>query len=251
MENRSHDDEERETPSMPSFRGWLAAAREGAKKSNAIALSSGFLGILYGAACAALGISPALSVASSLLVFSGVVQFVSLSMLDEPLPLAAITVSALLVANRLVVMGGSIAWHLKNKPLIARILSLHMLTDGSWAALVTTQTKESERLPFFIGAGAWVLFLWAAGTMLGTAVAGLFDGDTIASLRFSGVLFLALLLLLVVRNAKMGHYPWLVSMIVSLIAHQFLPLPLTFLIGMSAGAAFAWLRPNGSKQDDN
>lgn len=227
-----------------SATSWLEAFRQGARKSNSIAWSTGMLGILYGAACTSLDISPALSVASSLLVFSGAVQFATLSMLNDPLPVVAIAVSALLVSNRLILMGVSIARHLKTRPLIYQLLSLHALTDGAWAATIS-ETRQIDRFPFFVGAGMWVLFLWGLGTYLGTVVAGALSDELIASLRFSGVLFLALLLLLVVQNTRMGHGPWLVSAVIALAVSYLLPLPAAFLIGVTAGVCFIWFRQKG------
>lgn len=225
----------------PRHKAWFGVAWEGAKKTTPIAVSSGLFGILYGAACISLGMSADLAVASSVLVFSGAVQFAGLGMLSKEISMTAIGVSAFLVSIRFVLMGASIADYLKDRPLWLRILSMPILTDGNWAATVS-ERRKLDFFPFFVGGGVWVLSWWAAGTFFGTLIAGAVSDALIASLRFSGVLFLALLLLLVVRNARIGHAPWMISAVVALAGSSVLPLALAFLLGVGAGGIFAWFR---------
>ncbi len=220
-------------------KSWLAIARHGAESTNALAISSGLFGILYGAACTSLGVSAPLAALSSLLVFSGAVQFAALPLLDEPLALGAIAVSTLLISNRIILMGISIAPHLAKRPLLLRIATLHFLTDGSWAATVT-ETRTIDKYPFFIGAGAWVLLLWIVGTITGTLVAGALDPAMLSALRFSGILFLGLLLLLVVDKTGMRHAPWMLSAASAWIASLALPLSLAFTVGVVTGGALAF-----------
>src|SRR3954451_18764019 len=110
------------------------SARLGFRKATTLAISSGLFGILYGAACASLGISPELAALSCILVFSGAVQFAVLGLLGEPFSVSTIAVSSLLICNRLFLMGASIADHLRRRSWLARGLSMFVLTDGAWAA---------------------------------------------------------------------------------------------------------------------
>lgn len=222
-----------------SAKSWRATARAGAESANALAISSGLFGILYGAACTSLGISAPLAVLSSLLVFSGAVQFAALPLLDEPLALGAIAVSTLLICNRIILMGASIAPHLATRPLLHRILALHFLTDGSWVATLAEE-RAIEKFPFFVGAGAWILVLWIIGTLAGTLAASALAPEMLGALRFSGVLFLGLLLLLVVEKTGMNHAPWILSASIAWIVSLILPLPLAFITGVTAGAALAF-----------
>lgn len=230
-------------PPVPQTR--LGCALEGARRANALAISSGLFGLVYGAACAALGVSAPLAVLSCLLVFSGAVQFAALGLIDPPISLAAIAVSSLLISNRLVLMGASIAEHLADRPLALRLLAMPILTDGNWAATVA-ERRPLDRFPFFVGGGLWVLALWLVGTGAGALLAGSFDPEVLVSLRFAGALFLVLLLLLVVRNARPearpGHLPWAASALVAAGAAQLLPLAPAFLLGLAAGTAVAWRR---------
>jgi len=211
----------------------------GVRRGTPLAISSGLFGILYGAACASLGISPLLAALSCVLVFSGAVQFAVIGMLSEPLALGAITVSSLLICNRLILMGVSIADHLRKQSMFGRILSMMVLTDGAWAATIA-EKQPVDRFPFFVSAGLWILLLWVLGTFLGAVVAGSLSSDLIVSLRFAGVLFLGLLLLLVVKSTEIGHLPWIVSALTAFGASLILPLSLAFFIGVSVGAVIAW-----------
>src|SRR3954464_13074214 len=96
------------------------SARLGFRKATPLAISSGLFGILYGAACASLGISPELAALSCILVFSGAVQFAVLGLLGEPFSVSTIAVSSLLICNRLFLMGASIADHLRSRSWLAR-----------------------------------------------------------------------------------------------------------------------------------
>lgn len=222
-----------------SAEGWRAAARAGAESANALAISSGLFGILYGAACTSLGISGPLAILSSLLVFSGAVQFAALPLLEEPLALGAIAVSTLLICNRIILMGVSIAPHLATRPLLHRILALHVLTDGSWVATLAVE-RPIDKFPFFVGAGAWILLLWIIGTFAGTLTASALDPEMLGALRFSGVLFLGLLLLLVVEKTGTNHAPWMLSAATAWIVSLALPLSLAFITGVGVGAALAF-----------
>lgn len=215
------------------------SARLGARRATPLAVSSGLFGILYGAACASLGISPVLAALSCVLVFSGAVQFAALGLLAEPFSAMTVAVSSLLICNRLFLMGVSIADSLGGRPWGPRLLSMLVLTDGAWAATISEKAPV-DRFVFFVAAGLWILLLWVLGTVLGALIAGQLERDMIAALRFSGVLFLALLLLLVVKNTAMGHAPWIVSALASMVASQVLPLPVAFLVGVVVGASVAW-----------
>ncbi len=238
-------DQHRATTNRLDDKSWFGIARLGAESTNALAVSSGLFGILYGAACTSLGISAPLAALSSLLVFSGAVQFAALPLLGEPLALGAIAVSTLLICNRIILMGISIAPHLASRSLLHRVAALHFLTDGSWAATIA-ETRAVDRFPFFVGAGSWILLLWVIGTIAGTLIAGALDPAMLSALRFSGVLFLGLLLLLVVDKTGMPHSPWILSAAAAGIASLALPLSLAFAVGVVAGAtlAFALERPD-------
>ncbi|MEM9357375.1 MAG: AzlC family ABC transporter permease [Pseudomonadota bacterium] len=225
------------------------SGRLGFRRGTPLAISSGLFGILYGAACVSVGISPWLAALSCVLVFSGAIQFAVISMLDEPLAIGAIAVSSLLICNRLVLMGASIADHIKSEPFILRLASMLVLTDGAWAATLAEKEKV-DRFAFFVCAGIWILTLWVAGTLLGGTLASNIPGDFILALSFAGVLFLSLLLLLVVKNTRIGHAPWLISALTSLAVSQFVTLWLAFLAGVTTGALFAWFADTGYRSDD-
>jgi predicted branched-subunit amino acid permease len=216
-----------------------ASARLGFRKATPLAISSGLFGILYGAACASLGISPGWAALSCILVFSGAVQFAVLGMLGDPFSVSTIAVSSLLICNRLFLMGASIADHLRDRGWLARLLSMFVLTDGAWAA-TTAERSAVDRFSFFVSAGLWILALWVSGTVSGGLIAGRLEPDLIVALRFAGILFLTLLLLMVVKSTAMGHWPWIAAASTSLLGSRYLPMPLAFLTGVLSGLAVAW-----------
>jgi predicted branched-subunit amino acid permease len=227
-----------------------ASARLGFRKATPLAISSGLFGILYGAACTSLGISPQWAALSCILVFSGAVQFAVLGMLGEPFSVSTIAVSSLLICNRLFLMGASIADHLRDRSWLARLLSMFVLTDGAWAA-TTAETSAVDRFSFFVSAGLWILALWVAGTGAGGLIAGRLEPDLLVALRFAGILFLTLLLLMVVNSTAVGHWPWIAAASTSLLASRYLPMPIAFLTGVLSGVAVAWFgRPERNTHVD-
>lgn len=222
------------------------SARLGVRRATPLAVSSGLFGILYGAASVSLGISPILAAVSCVLVFSGAVQFAVIGMLDEPVSYAAIAISSLLICNRLILMGASMAAHLRERSWPARLLALIVLTDGAWAATIA-EKQHVNRFWFFVSAGLWILVLWVLGTLLGAAVAEAFDSSLISALRFAGVLFLTLLLLLVVKTTAVGHSPAIVAALSAMAASLVIPLPLAFLAGVAFGAIVAWFSERGGR----
>ena len=228
----------------------VQSARLGVRRATPLAISSGLFGILYGAACASLGISAGLAALSCVLVFSGAVQFAMLGMLGDPISILTIAVSSLLICNRLFLMGVSIADHMRERSWAARVLSMLVLTDGAWAAVIA-ETAPVDRFIYFVFAGLWILVLWVSGAVLGAVIAGQFEQEVFAALRFAGVLFLVLLILLLVKNTSMGHAPWMVSALTSMAASLAAPLPVGFLIGVLAGSFVAWFGASrGQAHDD-
>jgi 4-azaleucine resistance transporter AzlC len=217
----------------------VESARLGFRKATPLAISSGLFGILYGAACASLGISPALAALSCILIFSGAVQFAVLGLLGEPFSVSTIAVSSLLICNRLFLMGASIADHLRGRSWLSRLLAMFVLTDGAWAA-TTAERSAVDRFVFLVSAGLWILALWVAGTIAGGLIASRLEPDLLAALRFAGVLFLTLLLLMVVNSTTIGHWPWIAAAATSLLGSRYLPMPIAFLAGVLSGVAVAW-----------
>jgi predicted branched-subunit amino acid permease len=215
------------------------SARLGFRRATPLAISSGLFGILYGAACASLGISPWWAALSCILVFSGAVQFAVLGMLGDPFSVSTIAVSSLLICNRLFLMGASIADHLRDRSWLARLLSMFVLTDGAWAA-TTAERSAVDRFVFFVSAGLWILALWVSGTVSGGVIAARLEPGLIVALRFAGILFLTLLLLMVVKSTAMGHWPWIAAASTSLLGGRYLPMPIAFLTGVLLGVAVAW-----------
>jgi predicted branched-subunit amino acid permease len=222
------------------------SARLGFRKATPLAISSGLFGILYGAACASLGISPLWAALSCILVFSGAVQFAVLGLLGDPFSVSTIAVSSLLICNRLFLMGASIADHLRDRSWLARLLSMLVLTDGAWAA-TTAERSAVDGFCFFVSAGLWILALWVLGTVSGGLIATRLEPELIVALRFAGILFLTLLLLMVVKSTAMGHWPWIAAASTSLLGSRYLPMPIAFLTGVLFGVAVGWFSSSERK----
>lgn len=216
-----------------------ADARTGIVRTHPIAFSGFLFGVLYGASCVAIGVSPWAAALASLLILSGAVQFAALGLMNSDDALIGIAISSFLIATRQILLGTSIARHLADRPLAVRYLSMPLLTDGNWAA-VMGEKGHYDRLSFFLAGGAWIVALWAAGTLLGGLIADQIPNATIVALSFSGTVFLSLLLLVVQRNTRAPHLPWIVAMGVSILLAKVGFNEAAFLIGAASGGLVAW-----------
>lgn len=223
-----------------------ADARMGIVRTHPIAFSGFLFGILYGASCVAIGVSPWVAALASLLILSGAVQFAALGLMNGDNVLIGTAISSFLIATRQILLGASIARHLADRPLGVRYLSMPLLTDGNWAAMMG-EKGPYDRLSFFLAGGAWIVALWAAGTLLGGLIADRIPDDTIVALGFSGTVFLSLLLLVVQRNTRAPHLPWIVSLAVSILLARAGSTEAAFLIGASSGGLTAWITHVGRK----
>ena len=176
---------------------------------------------------------------ASLLILSGAVQFAALGLMNSDNVLIGIAIASFLIATRQILLGASIARHLADRPLAVRYLSMPLLTDGNWAA-VMGEGGSYDRLSFFLAGGAWIVGLWAAGTLLGGLAAEQIPSGAVVALSFSGTVFLSLLLLVVQRNTRAPHLPWIIAMAVSILLAKVGFTEAAFLIGAASGGLVAW-----------
>jgi 4-azaleucine resistance transporter AzlC len=134
------------------------------------------IGLLFGALCAAKGLSPAEAGLMSILVFAGGAQFAAVELWTTPVPVAALVFSTALINARHVLMGASLAPKLAGFALWQKLIGFHFMTDESWA-LAERRALERRITPAYWFALALLLPVsWVGGTLLG-AWLGSFMGD--------------------------------------------------------------------------
>lgn len=212
---------------------WL---RLGVTSSYAIAVSSGVLGIAYGAVAEGAGMSFPTTVAASLLVFTGAAQFSVIGLIGPNAPLSALVLS-ILVSLRLFLMAASLVGHFRALPISRQLLALPLVSDGSWATAMKSTGQDRHRWLVFMAAGVSIVALWTSGSAIGHAAAAQLPDTVVHSLVMAGPVFLSLLLITITRNMDgRSLWPWLVALGAAALVSKVLPsLPAT-LVGFAFGA---------------
>lgn len=134
------------------------------------------IGLLFGALCAAKGLSPAEATLMSILVFAGGAQFAAVELWTYPVPVATLIFSTLLINARHVLMGASLAPKLGRFSLPQRFAGLYFLTDESWA-LAERRAQQAPLTPaYWFAVAALLPVAWVGSTLIG-AMAGSLMGD--------------------------------------------------------------------------
>lgn len=139
------------------------------------------LALLFGAIGTSKGLSPFEVALASATIFAGGAQMAAIEMWREPVPIAALVVSTLLINARYVLMSASIAPKIAHLPLVGRLLGVHALADENWALYETraaAEARHGRRLTgtYVFGMAAVFWLNWVAVSWLG-ALAGPLLGD--------------------------------------------------------------------------
>lgn len=146
----------------------------------------GIFGVVFGAAGSA-EFGGELTIAMSLFVFSGTVQFAVLGLLISGAGTVAIVLTVLALNARNLVFGATLRSHLRARPWQRAALGWFLI-DESFGLALTAGPRAGTVL---LIAGGACYVAWQAGTLLGVAGARLIDLEGIAAAVFP-VLFIGL-----------------------------------------------------------
>ncbi len=156
-------------------------------------------GLVYGVLARQAGVSLAATVIMSLLVFAGAAQFTAVGMWGQaggPL----IVLTTFIVNLRHLLMGASVAPHLRGQPGRWKALLAFGLTDESYALAISRYLSGGGSREFFLGANLGLYVGWNLSTVVGAVLGGLVvdPGRWSIELVFP-LTFLGLLMPLLVR----------------------------------------------------
>jgi predicted branched-subunit amino acid permease len=126
-------------------------------------------GVAFGAAAGAV-MPPGDATLMSALVFAGSAQFAVLGLWTMPLPLVALTLTALLVNARHVVMGAALHPFFAGLPRRWVMLMAAGMTDGGWAITMQEVTRGRRDLGILAGTIIMQWPVWVGGTLLGALI---------------------------------------------------------------------------------
>lgn len=156
-----------------------------------VAAAIGVFGIVYGAAAQPL-FGSLLTLASSVIIFSGTVQFTLVGLVAVGTAPIAILWAVLVVNIRNIALGGAVRPHLRSQG-IKRLLLSWFLIDETVGLSLTSPTQADSIL---LRAGAWSYGAWVGGTAIGVAGGATFGLEALASVVFP-ILFIGLAAIMV------------------------------------------------------
>lgn len=223
-------------PSPPPPAGFMA----GCAAIVPVLVAAAPFGVLMGALARQKGLSPLEVGLMSGTVFAGGAQFVAVGLWTTPAPWLFLALTALLVNLRHVLMGASIAPHLRG--VRGEGALLFFLADEVWALALRRALGGRLTAAFYLGLALPLYLNWVLFSLVG-AVLGDRIGDP-ARFGFDfafAAIFIALLAGMWRGPADLP--PWLASAVAATAACLLLPPPWYILAGALAGMAAGALRP--------
>ncbi len=151
-------------------------ARQGLVDIVPVIIAAVPIGLLYGALAAAKGLSVLEIGLMSLLVFAGGSQFTAVELWAQPVPVATLVFSALLINARMTLMGASLGPKMTGFSWPQRLLGFHLLTDEAWALAERRAVGRKVTPAYWFGLTCLLPAAWVATSVIG-AFAGSLMGD--------------------------------------------------------------------------
>ena len=138
-----------------------------------VAVAAAPFGFLLGALAVQKGLSSGEMALMSAGVYAGAAQFVVIGIWSNPAPWLALTLSALLVNMRHVLMGASLARKLDGFSPLQRQLAMFFMVDETWALAEARALKTPLTPAYYFGMALLLYPAWIVDTTLGTVFGGL------------------------------------------------------------------------------
>lgn len=217
-----------------------AEIRDGLRDILPAAVAAVPIGLLFGAVCAGKGLSVAEVALMSALVCAGAAQFAALDLWANPVPIAAILVSTLLVNARNLLMGMSLASKTGLFGRAQKALGFYVLSDENWALSEQRSTRAPLTPAYFLTMGAVLYVNWVAWTTLGAAAGALLGDPRRLGADFA---FTALFIGLIAGfwTGRRTAVTIVASAVASALVHALVGPPWHVAAGAAAGVAAAYL----------
>lgn len=195
-------------------------------------------GILTGALCIQVGLTPLQGQLLSVLVFAGAAQLSALAMIGSTTPLLPILGSTMVISSRHLLYSITFRKHVESLSFSKRILVGFVLTDEMFA-VSETDTRINNRfcLTFALWSGFTFYVLWNVSTAL-----GIWAGEALQNLDTLGLEFAIAATFIAMTFDQVRRIPILLTIVVSglsaVILKPFLPnayIIVAALSGMSIG----------------
>lgn len=156
-----------------------------------VAAAIGVFGIVYGAAAQPM-FGSLLTLVSSVIVFSGTVQFTLVGLVAVGTAPIAILWAVLVVNIRNIALGGAVRPHLRSHGFKRLLLSWFLIDETVGLSLASPNAADS----ILLRAGVWSYGAWVTGTAIGVAGGATLGLEGLASVVFP-ILFIGLAAIMV------------------------------------------------------
>lgn len=137
------------------------------------------IGLLWGTLAAGKGLVPFEAWLMSATVFAGAAQFVAIEVWRDPVPWVLLTVTALIVNIRHVLMGASLSRHMGSIDRRFHPLMMFLMADENWAFSERRALTAPLSLGYYFGLALPMWFTWTTSSIIG-AIVGRSFGDPAA-----------------------------------------------------------------------
>jgi 4-azaleucine resistance transporter AzlC len=137
------------------------------------------IGLLWGTLAAGKGLSPFESWLMSAMVFAGAAQFVAIEVWRDPVPWVLLTVTALIVNIRHVLMGASLSRHMGGIDRRWHPVMMFLMADENWAFSERRALTAPLSLSYYFGLALPMWITWTTSSIIG-AIVGRSFGDPAA-----------------------------------------------------------------------
>lgn len=213
----------------------------GARLAIPLAVSSFVYGSVFGMLARGKGMALTEAAGMSATLTAGAAQFVVLELWADPLPVALLVLTTVVVNVRFLLYGATLAPWLAGLTPLQRYGSAFFLADETFALAAGEMQRGGNRGALLLGSGLALYVGWVGGTLAGHLAGGLVDDPAVWGLDFVYVaVFVALLMGL--RQGRRDVWPWGVAAVVALVAERLLPGAWYVVLGGVAGSMAGALR---------
>ncbi|MGL1922085.1 MAG: AzlC family ABC transporter permease [Hyphomicrobiales bacterium] len=175
--------------------------RRGALDSIGLGGTAMLFAVIFGSAAVAKGLTFVEALSLSAFVFAGSVQFATISIWGDVLPLATILLSGFLIASRNIFMGMALGHVFVGQPAWQKYLKIFIYTDISYVLGMRAKHIENK-FAYICGSGVFVYCLWISGTVIGLLIAGSLQKSIVDSLAYAGVMYLGMLVIMLMKTGE-------------------------------------------------
>ena len=203
-------------------------------------LGVGVYAVVYGLLANQSGMSFLEHLLMNVIVLGGASQTAALDLWTEPLPIASIVVTTLLINIRLILLGVAIRPWLEDFPGKRVYALLHFLVDEGWAVAMHARRLGERDAGYLFGACAFVVVCWIPGIIAGYVLGGGVGDPAEWGLDFALTAVFAALVASGYRS-RFDLLPWAAAGGAAIIASRLLPGTWYVVIGGIVGFVVGYL----------